>query len=601
MTFEIALTVGVLAAIFITLTLNLATADFILFLSLSVLIFSGILPIQDAFKGFSNSGVLAVALLFIVSEAIKNAGNLDYWMMRLLGYNRRGRLSFLLAKMMIPLSALSAFINNTPIVVIFTPVIKKWAEKIGLSPSKFLIPLSYATVLGGTCTLIGTSTNLLAHGLLLENGLKGYSLFELAWVGIPCTLTGILYLSFAGKYLLPNRVDVQTDVEKNPKEYVVEMRVLENSPLAGKTIRDAGLRNLKGLYLLDIQRGQNTRGPVSNKEILLAHDRLIFVGVPSAIVELQETPGLAPAAHEMFEKDFAQMSTFFIEAVISSNSPARGKTVKEFDFRTHYGAGVVAVHRSGERVMQKVGSIRLQAGDTLLLFAEASFYDRWKHSQDFYLISHLKERPPISNSKSILTLSITALMILFATIGDHLPHFGLPKITVLHAVIGAALLLFLTKCVSGRDAKRAIGWEVLFVIAFAIGLSKALQTSGTADFVGAFIQGVASHLGPTGILFLVYFITVLTTELLTNNAAVALAFPIALATAHHLNADPRPFVVAVTIAASLGFATPLGYQTHLIVQGPGGYKFSDYVKIGLPLDILLGIVAVTAIRLHWSF
>ncbi|HLD69891.1 MAG TPA: SLC13 family permease, partial [Candidatus Omnitrophota bacterium] len=311
---EIAITLTILIFIFVALALNLASADFVLFGSLAVLILTGILTAEEAFRGFSNTGMLTVALLFIVSAAIQVSGNLDILVTRFLGLSRRGGLSVLLLRMMAPIAFISAFINNTPIVVIFTPVIKKWTEKIHLSASKFLIPLSYATVLGGTCTLIGTSTNLLVHGLLLENGFQGYSLFELAWVGIPCAVVGLIYLSIIGKNILPDRKDVRSQVEDNPREYVVEMSVQEGSSLSGKTIRQAGLRNLRGLYLMEIEREGISIGPVSSSEILKEKDRLIFVGMPSAVLDLQQTAGLVPAAHGMFEKDFIRMRTHFVEA-----------------------------------------------------------------------------------------------------------------------------------------------------------------------------------------------------------------------------------------------------------------------------------------------
>jgi di/tricarboxylate transporter len=603
MNFELAFTLGTVVLILAALAFNLARAEFVLFLAIVALTLSGVLSAEEAISGFSNPGLITVGLLFVVSESLRISGNLDYLAVRYLGVGTQGGLSWLLVKLTAPVTFLSAFINNTPIVVIFTPVIKKWSQKIGIPASKFLIPLSYAAVFGGTCTLIGTSTNLLAHGLLLENGYRGFSLFELARVGVPCAIVGILYLAFVGRHLLPRRLDAQSQVEKNPKEYVIQMKIPKGSPLAGKRILEAGLRNLRKVYLIDIERQEKSIGPVSGSTVLEEEDLLVFAGVPSGIVDLQEMPGLVPAAHRMFEKEFGSMRTHFVEAVVSSNSPVLGKTVKECGFRTLYGAGVVAVHRNGERVIDKVGNIRLRAGDTLLLFANESFLDRWKDSQDFYLVSFLKDRPPVARYQSFVTLAITAGMILLAALGEAevLPRFGLPRLSILEAVMGAVALLILAKCIERRELKQAIRWDVLFVIGFSIGLSKALQVSGAADWVASSVKQTAGSLSPTFILALIYFTVVLVTELLTNNAAVALGFPVAVATALQLGLDPRPFVVAVTVAASNGFASPLGYQTHLIVQGPGGYKFSDYVKVGLPLDLLVGLIAITAIRLHWPF
>lgn len=602
MTFDLGLTLFLLLAAVAVLALNLASADFTLLAVVSVLVLAGVLPVQDALRGFSNEGMLTVAVLFIVSGAVERGGGLEYFVGRFLGYpHRRTPLSLLLAKMMVPIAALSAFINNTPIVALFTPVIKKWSERGGLPASKFLIPLSYAAILGGTCTLIGTSTNLLSHGLMIESGFKGLSLFELAWVGIPCAAAGLLYLALVGKRLLPERKDVASQVIENPKEYVIELKVTPGSPLAGSTIREAGLRNLRGVYLLDIEREGRSLGPVSARERILAQDRLVFVGVPSAVLELQEIPGLVPAAHQMFEEDFARMRAHFAEAVVSATSPILGKTVKECDFRKRYGAGVIAVHRNGERIREKVGGIKLRAGDTLLLFTGEDFLDRWINSQDFYLVSHLRDFLPRPPQKSLLAIGIMMLMIAAAAIGESLPLWGLPGFGVLEASLAAVLLLFATGCMRGREARNSIQWDILVVIALAIALSKALQTSGVADWLAQGIREGAGRFGPHGALALVYFMTVLITEVLTNNAAVALAFPIAVATASQLGADPRPFMIAVTLGASNGFASPLGYQTHLMVQGPGGYRFADYLRVGLPLDFLVGAVAVWIIPLHWPF
>ncbi len=601
MSFEILLVLVVVIAIFLALLFNIASADFTLFFALVILTLGGILTPDQAISGFANPGVITVALLFIVSEALKRSGNLDLIATYYLGSTRQRDLSWLLLKLMAPLTFLSAFINNTPIVIIFAPVVKKWADKIKLPPSKLLIPLSYATIFGGTCTLIGTSTNLLAHGLLLQNQLPGYSLFELARVGIPCALTGMVYMAFIGKYLLPARLGARSHVEKNPREYVVEMKIPQRSILAGKTIREAGLRNLRGLYLLEVERRGESFGPVDSHLRLEEDDRLVFVGIPSAVLNLQEMPGMVPAAHAMFEKDFSAMRTHFVEAVISANSPVVGKTIKECGFRKRYGAGVIAVHRNGERILDKVGNIRLKAGDSVLLFTDDAFFDEWKDSQDFYLLSYHRDRPPIISSKTFLTLSITAVMILAAAFGESVSQFGFPEITILHAAMGAVALMLLTGCLNGSEVRQSFRWDVLFVIAFSIGISKAIQASGTANLLAEGIRGAAHTLNPTLILAIVYFTTVLITELLTNNAAVAVAFPVALAVALQLGVDPRPFLIAVTIAASNGYASPLGYQTHLIVQGPGGYRFSDYVKVGLPLDLVIGVVAITAIRLTWPF
>ncbi len=596
-------TLGIVLAMIIALALEWAGTDVVLFGALSVLMLSGVITPTEAFSGFSNTAMLTVAILFVVSAAIQNTGALNGFVSFFLGTSKKGGMPVLLLRMMAPIAFLSAFINNTPIVVIFAPIVRKWAEKLDLPPSKFLIPLSFATVLGGLCTLIGTSTNLVVHGLLIENGMKGLSLFELAKIGIPCAIIGLLYLAFVGYRLLPTRKGLRSAVVESAKEYVVEMKVKKGCELIGKNVEQAGLRNLRGLFLIDIEREGKSLGPVAPKEVVLAEDRLLFAGIPSAVVDLQEIPGLIPAAHEMFEKDFSRMRTHLVEAVVSSGSPVLGKTVKECNFRGKYGAGVIAVHRNGERVNDKVGSIRLQAGDTLLLFTDENFINNWKDSQDFYLTSYIKDRPPDAQHKAMIVLVISILMILFAVFGESglLPNLGGEPISILQASLAAAVLLFLTKCIPAREAKASIRWDVLIAIASSFGISKALQNSGAAELVAQGILKTASSFGPVGALAAVYIMTMMVTELLSNNAAAALIFPIALSTASQLGVDARPFLIAVTIAASAGFMTPIGYQTHLIVQGAGGYKFSDYFKVGLPLNLLAAILSILIIPLFWSF
>jgi di/tricarboxylate transporter len=400
---------------------------------------------------------------------------------------------------------------------------------------------------------------------------------------------------------LPEKKNITAEVAERSKEYVVEMKVKQGCELIGKSVRGAGLRNLRGLFLLDIERAGKSIGPVSSREVIEAEDRLMFVGVPSAVVDLQDIPGLVPAAHAMFEKDFSKMRTHLVEAVVSSGSPILGKTVKEFDFRSKYGAGVVAVHRNGERIPDKVGNIRLKAGDTLLLFSDDKFLEHWKDSQDFYLVSHLKDRPPDAQHKARFVLGVTVLMILGAFIGESLPLVAGRALDILYFALAAAFLLVVTKCIPGREARKAVKWDVLITIACAFGISKAIQNSGAADFIAGWIGIVSQTFGPVGALAAIYVMTMLFTEVLSNNAAAALAFPIALSTAAHLGVDARPFIIGVVVAASAGFMTPIGYQTHLIVQGAGGYKFSDYFKIGLPLNVLVAAISLLIIPRFWHF
>ena len=338
----------VIIAMTVVLALEIAPVAIVLSGTLLVFLLTGMVSPSEALAGLSNRGMITVGLLFIVAAGIQYTGALNSVANRFLGKTKKDGFVSSLFKMMVPVSCLSAFLNNTPIVAIFTPIIKKWAEKLDLSPSKVLIPLSYAAIFGGVCTLIGTSTNLVVHGMMIQNNLGGLSMFELAKVGVPCAVIGWIYLAFIGRRLLPERKDIFETVKENRKEYFISMKVTDKCSIIGETIKDAGLRNLKNVYLMEIERAGENFGPVSPDEKILEGDILCFVGMTSAIVDLQEIPGLVPAAHKMFENEFLKNSAHFVEAVLSDSSPILGKTVKEANFRSRYNAGVVAIHRNGE-------------------------------------------------------------------------------------------------------------------------------------------------------------------------------------------------------------------------------------------------------------
>ncbi len=602
MNVQAVITLVTIGGMMTALVFSTGSADFVMFAALIILLLSGVITPTEALSGFSNQAVLTVALLFILSEAIKNTGILNGLVYRYLGDKPNRSISNLLLKMMIPIAGLSAFLNNTAIVAIFMPTIKKWTENLRLPPSKFFIPLSFATVLGGCITLIGTSTNLIVHGLMIQNGMRGMSFFELARVGIPCTIAGLIYLAFVGEKLLPNRKDMRDTVSEKSREYVVEMRALRDSPLIGKSVEAAGLRNLNGLFLIDIERGGRSLGTVSRTEVIEAEDRLLFAGVTSAVLDLQQIPGLVPAANDTLEKDFAAMSTHLVEVVISSNSPVLGKTVKECGFRSRYGAGLVAVHRNGERIQQKIGDIQLQAGDTLLLFTQEDFVQNWRDSQDFYLVSYLGDKPIHASWRGYAVLGMTILMVVGAVFGEMgLIQIGGREIGILEMVAAAVIGAFLIGTIRGREARTALRLDILISIACSFGISKALQNAGIAQASADGVVAGLAHLGPYAVLAGIYFLANIFTEVMSNNAAAVLVFPVAIATAQKMGVNPMPFVIAITVAASYGFSTPIGYQTHLMVQGVGGYKFSDYLKVGPLLNLICLVISVIVIPIFWRF
>jgi di/tricarboxylate transporter len=589
-------TLVVLLFMVAALVLEILSPDIIVFIALGILVCTGIVSPREAVVGFSNKGMLTVAILFVVAAAIQNTGAFNGFYYKVLGRKRAHGKSFL--RIILPISVLSAFLNNTPIVVMFTSTVRQWAIEHNVSPSKLLIPLSYAAILGGMCTLIGTSTTLIVNGLMLDHNMPSMTMFEISKVGIPCLIAGLLYLKFIGVRLLPNRKDLIQKAAETGREYLVEMKVPQDSPLIGKNIEEAGLRHLKGLYLVKIIRGAEVITAVAPKIHLMENDKLIFTGLISTIRDLRDFNGLAPITGPDEERDLKSIDKM-AEAVVSPSSPLIGKTIRDSNFRTHYRASILAVHRNGERIDSKIGDIVLHPGDTLLLLTSDAFERSWTHSKDFYLVSALPAPQTYTAGKRPLALGIMIIMITTATLGPYLPKIGGNSIDMFVCAMGAALLLILTRCISPDEARGSLELNVLLLIACAFGIGKALEKTGAAAYIADALISLFSVFGKTGILAGLYLLTISFSAIITNNATAVLMFPIAYTMAAHISADPRPFAILVAIAASASFATPIAYQTNMIVYGPGGYKFRDYLKIGIPLNILLWIISIIVIPLFW--
>ena len=601
MGFPAIFTLIVVLLMLIALASEFISSDFVMFFALSALLFAGIIDLGDAFSGFSNKGMLTVAVLFIVSKAVENTGALNYFADKFLSKKKELGISRLMLRMMIPSSIVSAFLNNTPIVVMIAPAIERWAKNLGLSPSKFLIPLSYATIFGGMITLIGTSTNPVVHGLMLDYGLNGIGMFELAVVGIPCAVIGWLYMITIGKHLLPDRRTILDTVSENKKEYMIELIVQKNSSFIGKTIRNTGVLNLEKLYSVEIIRNGKPVETNFDETTIKERDRLIFFGEVSAILEVSKIPNLIPDNFNKSAKDFDELSQHLTEVVISMSSPFLGKRIKECEFDKLYGAMVVAIHRNGEKLKARLRNMRLRAGDSLLLLTSGDFDEKWGDSQDFYLTSFVT---PVFQSKAnkIIGVSIILfLMVMIPAFSDFLPRLGSEKIDMLHTAVAAAILLVLFRYIKIDQARSSISFNVIVTIACALGISRALQNTGAAEFVASSIINIFSNFGEIGILAGIYIITMIFTAVITNNAAAALMCPIALSTANQLGVNPQPFFITIALAASASFATPIGYQTNIIVQGAGGYKFRDYLKVGLPLNLIFFILSILLIPIFWKF
>ena len=529
--------------------------------------------------------MLTVAFLFVVAGALQKTAAIDQFGHVVLG--RGKKTSITLLRFLPGVASISAFFNNTPIVAILIPTIVGWAKKKNISPSKLLIPLSYAAILGGLCTLIGTSTNLVVHGLMLENGMKGFSFFEISKVGVPMAIFGIFLLSLFGHKLLPDRKEPIAELGEKTREFVSEMKVGSNFEKLGFSIEDAGLRHLKGLFLFQIERDKKLLTSVSPDENILLNDRLFFVGLPETIMDLRNIKGLTLLKDIVFDPsnyDSEEVSTF--EVVISSNSPLVGKCVRESKFRTYYDAVIIAIHRSGDRIKEKIGDIVLRPGDTLMILANRDFIDLWYNKRDFFLVSRSADVESKPKIYSYLSLTVLTLMIVM---------MALQVVPVLLAVSTASIILIISGTISPYSARNSIDWKVILVIASAFGIAKGMLNSGVASFLADKIISVSGSLGPIGLIAVIYFITSFYTEIITNNAAAALIVPVAISVSSSAGIDPIPLLIAVAIAASASFATPIGYQTNLMVYGPGGYKFKDYLKIGIPMNLIMGVIAVLLI------
>ncbi len=591
-TFEIQVTLAVLIVAITALMTSRIGADLILtgclgvLLILDKLVEGPILSVSGALKGFASPGIATVAILFVVAEGLQQTGAVGFWVQQWLG-QPKSRVQAQL-RMMIPTAVMSAFLNNTPVVSVLLPVLDDWAKKYRLAVSHLLLPLSYAAILGGLCTLIGTSTTLVVNDLMKQAGLQGLSMFELSWVGLPCAVAGLIYIVLTSKLLLPDRKPISNQFD-NPREYTVEMLIEPNSPLVGRTIEGAGLRHLPGMYLMEIEREGHILAAVASHEILQAEDRLVFVGVVESVVDLQRIPGLKPATNQLFKLDSARSERCLIEAVVSDSCPITNMTIREAQFRSRYNAAIIAVARNGQRLRGKIGDIRLQSGDTLLLEAHPSFAELQRNSRDFFLVSTVQNSTPPRHERSGLAMMILLTMVLLAVLTD-----------MFTAAMIAAGSMLLTRCIRGSEARRSIDWSVLITLAAGLGLGKAMEESGAAKFIATSLIGFA-HDDPMLSLTIVYGITMIFTNLITAKAAAGVIFSLALETAAALQVDFMPFAVAVIIASAASLATPMGYQTNMMVYGPGGYRALDYFRFGGPLSLLLWAVAMAIIPIRWPF
>jgi di/tricarboxylate transporter len=556
------------------------TAEIATLAGLGALLLAGAVDLEAGLAGFSNRGVITIGLLFVAAALLRKSGGLELVTRHLFAETKSLRYGVL--RMMAPTAVMSAFLNNTPVVALLLPGAKSWATRNHHPPSRVLMPLSFAAILGGTCTLIGTSTNLVVNGLLNESGLRPLSFFEIGFVGGPIALLGIAYLATVGPRLLPDRQSEATF--DDPTTFTTEAVVLDDGSLDGTALTDAEVGDLHGLYPVEVRRGEVLIPAPQPDLVLQAGDRLVLAGAAAQFVRLHRSKDLATTSNHQFELSPPVASRRrVVEVVLSDHCPLIGSTVGEGTFRRHYGAAVIAVSRAGDRVLsENVGDWKLRVGDRLLLEAGDGF-ESHRDSRDFFVVTELSDfTDGPARWRGWLSILAAVGMVVAAATG---------VTSLLQAAVAAVALMYVLNPVSGRELRDAVDWQVILTIGAAFGIAAAVEQTGLASVLAERVI-FAGGSNPWIALAAVYVVTAAMTELVTNNAAAALSFPLAVAVASALDVSATPFAIAVMIAASASFMGPLGYQTNLMVYGAGNYHASDFFKAGWPLALLCAVVTI---------
>ena len=578
--------------LFITgIVTNRVPVDIALFSAMVILIVSQVVTPSQALAGFSNPAIFIIACFYVVSAAVRESGALHWWVMKLLGENKS--LSVFLPRLMAPVAAVSSVMSNTPVVAMFIPFLRDWADRHKLSLSKVLIPLSFASILGGLCTLIGTSTNIIVVGLLQSTPeANALNLFSPAVIGIPIIIFGIIYFALFGDRLLPDRNIESADSDiSDPRQYAVSMKIEPAGVLSGKTISNSGILKLNYSLLSEIRTAGKIVTSIRSNRILKDNDILVFIGQPESVTELRQIPGLSTIDDQSSKMEAPRNSRALVEAILASNSSMVGKTVKRSMFRSRFGSVIVSVSRNGKQIKKDVAKIRLRAGDLLLIEAPQGFVRLYRHSRDFLLLSRLDGIMLPDTSKAAMTLGILFIYLVLVLSGF---------LSLLAGSMLLVLVLGITKCITLDQAQRSIDGRVLLAIGASISLGVAIQTTGLADFAVNVMMSLAGENLYLNLLIL-YIATVLATELITNNAAAVLMFPLAQIMSMNLNASLLPFAMIIMFGASSSFMTPMGYQTNLMVQGAGGYTVKDFFRVGVGLSLIVGIMAISIVPLVWPF
>ncbi len=592
MSVDIIIVLVVLTGAIILFTRDKIPVDLTAMIIMASLLVTGIISPEEGISGFSNTATVTVAAMFILSAGLFNTGALNFVGDFLTGMTKKNYLAGLAAMLLI-VSVISAFINVTAVVAIFMPVVIRMANRSGISPSKFLIPLSFGALFGGVNTLIGTSTNILVSSIAFQHGLKPFGMFEMTPFGIVILCTGIIYLLFTAKRLLPDRKEAGSlSQEFHLEDYITEVIVLPDSQSVHKEIKNSPLIKDLDLDIIEIHRGVKNKFLPSPHTIIMPNDILRVRCNIEKLKELQTREGIILKSEISFKDLNLNLDeSRLVQAVVTSGSRLRGRTIKNINFRETFGATVLAIRHRGILMRENLGNTILIPGDVLLIEVKKDWLPQLRRNDAFVIVSEVN---PLKQKKEKIIPAVVILtaVVVAAAVGIF------PIVT--SAVIGSVLYI-LFGILTLEEAYRSIEWRVIFLLAGVLTLGIAMEKTGAAGLIASSLLSVLGSFGPRVLLSAFFFLTLVFTNFISNNATAALIVPIAIITADSLGVSSRPFLMAVTFAASLSFATPVGYQTNTMIFGPGNYKFSDFVKIGLPLDILFWILASLLIPEFFPF
>ncbi len=583
---------ALLAGALVLFALEIYPVDFVALAMLAVvLVFGRVLGVrpEEAISGFSNPAAITVLAMFILSGGVERAGTIQRLSRRVARLGSGGEVGQLLTVALVAVPA-SMFLNNTAVVAILMPMVIRMALVHGRSPSKLLLPLSYLSQLGGVVTLIGTSTNILASSLAQGEGLPPFGVFEFSRIGLAVLGTGLLYLLLVGRRLIPDRRGAPAgEKDDGTAAYTADVVVLEGSASVGRSVPDSGLGKRSGIRVLDVVRGGEKFDASSTRLTLRPGDVLVVAGRAGDLLGLRETEGLALEADRHIETREGGEDNRLVEAVIGPNSDLIGATLRGSRFHQRFGSAVLAIRKHGRLLRERLGSVRLGFGDTLLLRVPERSLAAVRREPGFVVAGEI-EHEPYRTEKAPVALAIVAAVVVIAALG----------VPILVTSIAGGVLMVLTGCLRMDEVHNAIRWDVILLLAGVIPLGLALERTGGARFLADLVTRHSSGAPPVVVLGAIYVATMILTEIISNNAAAVVMVPIGIAVARTLQLDPRAFVLAIMFAASTSFSTPVGYQTNTLVYGPGGYRFLDFLRVGGPLNLLLAVVTPLFIALFWG-